>query len=232
MTIDRVNILLAEDDLSLAFMISDALEEEGYHVIHAADGPTALQLFEGNKIDLCLLDIMLPGFDGYQLAKKIRRKNDLIPLIFLSTNQAENDKIEGYNLGGDDYLGKPFSIRELLKKVDVFIRRTRKLRAEDIKIYTIHQTTFNYTEMTINTGTEAHSITQKEADLLKYFCDHPNRIIKRQEVLLEVWGKDDFFLGRSMDVYVTRIRKYLRSDPGISLETIHGIGYRFSVEAD
>jgi DNA-binding response OmpR family regulator len=224
---NKVTILFAEDDASLAFIVKDSLEEEGYKVIHFADGQSAIDCFDKTKYDLCLLDIMMPNKDGFTVAKIIRQQSDLVPILFLSTRAQEEDRIKGYDSGADDYLAKPFSMQELLKKIEVFIKRTKKLHSTNTEEYTIGSIQFNYTNLKIKNDTDTHNITQKEADLLKFLCDHQNKLLKREEVLTNVWGKDDFFLGRSMDVYMTKIRKYLKSDTTLSLETIHGIGFRF-----
>ena len=222
-------ILLAEDDTSLAFMLKDTLEEEGYTVEHCADGQMAINKFDKDKIDLCLLDIMMPHKDGYIVARKIRQQSDIVPILFLSTKIQEDDKLKGYNTGADDYLTKPFSMMELLKKVEVFLKRTKKMHSDSIQEYAINNMTFSFTDLKIITEKETFNITQKEADLLKFFCECKNKLLKREEVLLQVWGKDDFFLGRSMDVYISKLRKYFKSDPDIILETVHGIGFRFTV---
>ena len=222
-------VLFAEDDASLAFMVKDVLEEEGYKVVHCADGQTAIETFDKTKFDLCLLDIMMPNKDGYTVAKKIRQQTDVLPILFLSTKSQEGDRLKGYDTGADDYIAKPFSMPELLRKIEVFIRRTKKLHSAVPEEYSIGSLKFSPTDLKIQTHAEAFNITQKEADLLRFFCEHANKVLKREEVLLNVWGKDDFFLGRSMDVYMTKIRKYLKADPSVSLETIHGIGFRFTV---
>ena len=229
MQTNKGTILLAEDDMSLAFMVKDTLEEEGYTVVHCADGQIAINWFDKDKIDLCLLDIMMPNKDGYVVAKKIRQQTDVIPILFLSTKIQEDDKLRGYNTGADDYLTKPFSMLELLKKVEVFLRRTKKLHSDSIQEFQLNKLRFSYTDLKISSETEIFNITQKEADLLKFFCECPNKVLKREEVLINVWGKDDFFLGRSMDVYVSKLRKYFKSDPAVVLETIHGIGFRFTL---
>lgn len=225
----KASILFAEDDKSLAFMVKDALEEEGYKVVHCADGLTAIESFDKNKFDICLLDIMMPNKDGYTVAKKIRQQTDRLPIIFLSTMSREADKLKGYDTGADDYLAKPFSMQELLKKIEVFIRRSKKPVADVQREIRIGKILFEPAGMKIITAEETFNITQKENDLLKFLCQHRNKVIKRNEVLLNVWGKDDFFLGRSMDVFISKLRKYLKSDPDIVLETIHGIGFRLTV---
>jgi len=224
----KASILFAEDDKSLAFMVKDALEDEGYRVIHCADGQTAIDTFDKNKFDICLLDIMMPNKDGYSVAKKIRQQTDRMPIIFLSTKSQEADKLKGYDTGADDYLAKPFSMPELFKKIDVFIRRTKRPASTTAQEIRIGKIIFDPSTMKIVTPEGTFNITQKENDLLKFLAEHLNKVLKRNEVLINVWGKDDFFLGRSMDVFISKLRKYLRSDPDIVLETIHAVGFRLT----
>ncbi len=225
----KETILLAEDDAALAFMIKDSLEDLGYNVMHCKDGQTAIQMFVKDKIDLCILDIMMPRRDGYQVAKKIRAQSDRIPILFLSTKNQEQDRLKGYESGADDYLAKPFSMPELLKKIEIFLRRSRKTERNTVEEYHLGNIIFKYDDLQLITPDETYKITQKEASLMLFLCEHQNTLVKREEILLEVWGKDDFFLGRSMDVYMTKLRKMLRSDPNLVLETIHGVGFRFLV---
>ncbi|HNA96672.1 MAG TPA: response regulator transcription factor [Chitinophagaceae bacterium] len=224
-------ILLAEDDEHLSHLIKDELEDEGYSVTLCADGQSAIDVFDKNKFDLCLLDIMMPVKDGFTVAKKIRQQSDVIPIIFISTRALIDDKIEGYSRGADDYIVKPFNMRELLLKLDVFLRRTRKLFSEVKSEFTIGKIFFSHTDLKFESPDGVLKLKQKEADLLQFLCMHPNKILKRDEILLAVWGKDDYFLGRSMDVFMSKLRKYLKADPQVVLETIHGLGYRFSVPA-
>lgn len=225
----KATILFAEDDSSLAFIVKDTLEDEGYKVVHCADGQTAIDSFDKTKFDICLLDIMMPNKDGYTVAKKIRQQTDVMPVLFLSTKNQEEDRLKGYDTGADDYIAKPFSMPELLKKIEVFLRRSKKLHSDTIEDFTIGSILFSFVNLKIITLNETFSITQREADLLKFFCEHQNKVVKREEVLINVWGKDDFFLGRSMDVFISKLRKYLKAEPNIVLETIHGIGFRFTV---
>ncbi|HNK61313.1 MAG TPA: response regulator transcription factor [Chitinophagaceae bacterium] len=227
----KPKILLAEDDEHLSHLIKDELEDEGYSVTLCADGQSAIDVFDKNKFDLCLLDIMMPVKDGFSVAKKIRQQSDVIPIIFISTRALIDDKIEGYSRGADDYIVKPFNMRELLLKLEVFLRRTRKLFSEVKSEFTIGKIFFSHTDLKFESPDGVLKLKQKEADLLQFLCMHPNKILKRDEILLAVWGKDDYFLGRSMDVFMSKLRKYLKADPQVVLETIHGLGYRFSVPA-
>lgn len=225
-------ILLAEDDDYLRELVAEALEEENYSVQSCTNGQEAIEIFDKKAFDICLLDIMMPVKDGFTVAKKIRQQSDVIPILFISTKALIEDKVEGYQKGADDYIVKPFNMKELLLKLDVFLRRTKKLFSETKQQYTIGGIQFSYTDLRLLNSNEVFNLKQKEADLLKFLCEHPNRILKREEILLAVWGKNDYFLGRSMDVFMSKIRKYLKNDPAILLETIHGIGYRFTAPAD
>lgn len=229
MQTSKATILFAEDDSSLAFVVKDTLEDEGYKVVHCSDGQTAIDSFDKTRFDICLLDIMMPHKDGFTVAKKIRQQTDVMPVLFLSTKNQEEERLKGYDTGADDYISKPFSMPELLKKIEVFLRRTKKLHSDTIESYSLGNIVFSFTDLKITTPGETFNITQREGDLLKFFCEHPNKVIKREEVLINVWGKDDFFLGRSMDVFISKLRKYLKAEPGAILETIHGIGFRFIV---
>ena len=226
----KVKVLLAEDDMSLGYVIKDNLQDAGYEVVLCPDGQTAIEKFDKTQYDICLLDVMMPNKDGFTVARKIRQQSDMVPILFLTAKSMEEDKIKGFLTGADDYITKPFSMQELLLRMDVFIRRSRKLHADNVQEYSIGKMKFSYTDLKLHTPAETFTLTQKEADLLKFLCEHANHILKRDEVLLNVWGKDDYFLGRSMDVFMTKLRKYFKADPNIILETIHGVGFRFNAE--
>jgi len=225
----KSKILLAEDDDHLRELVKDALEDEGHKVTACANGQEAIDVFDKNKFDICLLDIMMPLKDGFTVAKKIRQQSEVIPILFISTKALIEDKIEGYQKGADDYIVKPFNIKELLLKLNVFLRRTKKMFSEEKQVYQIGDMHFSYNDLRLSSKEGIVELKQKEAELLKFLCQHPNRILKREEILIAVWNKNDYFLGRSMDVFMSRMRKYLRPDPNVVLETIHGVGYRFSV---
>ena len=216
----KTKILLVEDDTSLGYVIKDSLEECGYEVTHATDGNAGWQQFSKNFYDLILLDVNMPLKDGFTLAAQIRRKNTHIPILFITAKNMQEDKIAGFKAGGDDYITKPFSIEE------VFIKRTKGTDPDEL-IFMIGQTQFDFPNLTVKGPNTDVRLTQKEADLLRFFCLNANRVIKREEVLTKVWGKDDYFLGRSMDVFITKIRKYLKEETEIEIQTIHGVGFRF-----
>jgi DNA-binding response OmpR family regulator len=225
----KAKVLLAEDDISLSFVIKDNLQDAGYEVTHCADGELAWHQFQKKAFDICLLDINMPVRDGFSLAKKIRQLSDVMPLLFITAKSLEEDKIKGFEAGADDYITKPFSIKELLLRMEVFLRRSKKIQSDITEEYQLGKIRFAYNELKIYDTKETISLTQREADLLKFFALHTNKILKREELLLNVWGKDDYFLGRSMDVFITKLRKYLKSDSTVVLETIHGVGFRLAV---
>ncbi len=225
----KATVLLAEDDVALGFVVKDNLLQEGFDVTHCTDGEQAWQQFQKKEFDICLLDINMPIRDGFSLAKKIRQQSDVIPILFLTAKSLEEDKIKGFQHGADDYITKPFSIAELLLRMEVFLRRTKKLLADDVQEFQIGTLKFVYNELKIYTSDSVLSLTQRECDLLRFFCQHINKVLKREEVLRNVWGKEDYFLGRSMDVFITKLRKYLKADPTVVLETIHGVGFRLLV---
>ena len=223
----KANILYVEDDSSLSFVIKDNLEENGYTVVHCTDGESAWQQFMKHAFDLCLLDVMLPKKDGFTLAAQIRKKNELIPIIMLTAKNMDEDKIQGFKTGVDDYITKPFNMQELLLRMEVFLKRTKIDTNLFPQKVTLGSIVFHYEELELQTLDGTIQLTQKEADLLKYFCQHINQTLKREDILLHVWGKDDYFLGRSMDVFITKLRKHLKSEIGIEIQTIHGKGFKF-----
>lgn len=224
----KSKVLLAEDDLSLGYVIKDNLVDAGYEVALCADGQSAIDKFTKENFDICLLDVMMPNKDGFAVAKKIRQQTDQVPILFITAKSLEEDRIHGFEVGADDYITKPFSMQELLLRIDVFLRRTKKMYSEKTVNFQIGKMNFSFNDLKLSIGGTAYNMTQKEAELLLFLCEHPNRILKREEVLLNVWGKDDYFLGRSMDVFITKLRKYFRSDTTVHIETIHGMGFRLN----
>lgn len=225
---NKTKIFYVEDDETLAFLTTEALTNEGFQVDHFNNGADALNAFRKNQFDICLLDVMLPKIDGFELAKKIRENNSSIPIIFLTAKSMLDDKIEGLTIGGDDYIVKPFDMRELLLKVDIFLnRRAKTASLVDVQVAEFGSYTFDYVNLTLKHGDTTHTLTQKEGDLLRYFSDHRNTLIKRSEILEELWGRNDYFLGRSLDVFISRLRKYLSNDDRLKIENVHGVGFRF-----
>lgn len=219
-------ILYVEDDEFFARMTIRYLTRAGFEVIHCLDGAAGWEVFQNGRFDACILDIVMPGKNGFLLAKEIRKTNDNIPIIFTSVRYLEQDRIHGYVIGGDDYLVKPFNLEEMIQRVGVFLRRSKTPESDQRLQYKIGALTFDYSEMRIvhlpsNTTIQ---LPPKEAALLRFLCEHANKKLEKKYVLNEVWGDDDFFVGRSMDVYLTRLRKHFSLDPGIRLETFHSRG--------
>ncbi len=228
----KVKVLLVEDDPVLGYVVKDFLQKQDFDVTHCTDGDAAWHQFMKNIYDICLLDILLPGKkDGMELANSIRKKNEHIPIILLSSKNMDNDKIAGFETGADDYITKPYNLQELLLRVQVFLKRTKKKAEAQPMVFQIGDLNFDYTNLTLGNDEVEHQLTQREADLVRYLCMNANRVLKRDEILMNVWGKDDYFLGRSMDVFITKVRKYLRSQNVAKLQTIHGIGFKFNYNA-
>lgn len=225
-------ILLVEDDDALRFIVRDNLEENNYEVSAAEDGEVALRFFKESTFDLIILDVMLPKIDGFQVAEKIRASNMQVPIIFLTARSMTEDKIKGLTIGGDDYIPKPFSMEELLLKIKIFLRRSQAEPGNNNLQSTIKigHFIFNPEELSLSINGEVRTLTLKEAELLRFFASHSNRVLSRNEILEKVWGSDDYFLGRSLDVFISRLRKYLKDDPRIKITNLHGVGFRFSVK--
>ncbi len=222
-------ILYAEDDETLAFLTKDNLEQNNYEVIHCSDGKSALKIFEEEEFDICIFDIMMPKMDGFELAEAIRKIDIEVPIIFLSAKTLKEDRIKGLRLGADDYLVKPFSIEELLLKIEIFLKRSQKNIPTAKTIYEVGKYQFDTKNFILFTNEEKVGLTQREAELLKLFLDHKNSVLKREQILTSLWGTDDYFMGRSLDVFISRLRKILANEEGISIENLHGIGFRFSI---
>lgn len=222
----KAKILLVEDDSSLGYVIKDNLEDNGYEVIFSPDGESGWQQFMRNNVDICLLDVMLPRKDGMTLATQIRKKNDKIPILFLTAKSMDDDRIAGFKAGGDDYITKPFNMEELLLRIEVFLKHTRKNAEQPVSIFQLGNLVFDHKNLLLNNGDHKQQLTQKEADLLHYLCANANTVVKREDILMNVWGKEDYFLGRSMDVFITKIRKYLKEANGVDLQTVHGVGFK------
>lgn len=226
----KYKILYAEDDETLAFLTKDNLENH-YDVTHCTDGEMCFEAFKKNEFDLCIFDIMMPKMDGFDLAEKVRQHNADIPIIFLSAKTLKEDRIKGLRLGADDYLVKPFSIEELLLKIEIFLKRSqKKIEPTENPIYTVGKYQFDHKNYLVFTDSEKVSLTQREAELLKLFLDNKNKVLKREEILKSLWGNDDYFMGRSLDVFISRLRKILSNEEGITIENLHGIGFKFNMK--
>lgn len=226
---EGAKILYVEDDETLGFITKDNLLENGYEIDHFSNGKDALKAFEKNYYDICLLDVMLPVMDGFTLAKEIRKLNHEVPILFLTAKSMKEDRIEGLSLGGDDYITKPFSIEELILKIEVFLRR-KLIPLDEVTSFAFGRFQYDHKNLLLQKGDHSDKLTQKEGDLLKFLIENKNNIIKREEILKKLWGKNDYFLGRSMDVFISRLRKYLRQDESIDIENIHGVGFRLNIK--
>lgn len=230
MSKEKLNILLAEDDLNLGVLLVDYLETEGFQVKLCKDGELALKAFLAGSFDLCLLDVMMPKLDGFSLAKAIRLKDKEIPVIFITARSLKEDKLKGYDLGADDYISKPFDEEELLWKIKALIRRMPEHKAEKkTEVIRIGNYAFDISNQSLAINGISKRITEKESDILHYLCLHRNRVIKREEMLKDLWGENDYFLGRSLDVFITKIRKYLKEDETISIENVFKVGFIFNI---
>jgi DNA-binding response OmpR family regulator len=226
----KPQILLAEDDLNLGMLLVDYLETEGFYVKLCKDGALALKSFKTNQYDLCLLDVMLPNLDGFALAKEIRTEVKEMPIIFLSAKSLKEDKLMGYGLGADDYITKPFDEEELLWKIKAVIRRIHGYTTtKKSEIIIIGKFAFDSNNQSLSIGDKMKRITEKESDILNYLSTNRNKVLKREEILKELWGENDYFLGRSLDVFISKIRKYLKDDQDISIENVFGVGFIFNV---
>jgi two-component system, OmpR family, response regulator VicR len=227
----RARILYVEDDMTLSFVTRDNLELKGYTVDFCEDGETALEMIRDKFYDLFILDVMLPKMDGFTLAGKIRDKDSDVPILFLTARSTKEDRILGLQLGADDYITKPFSIEELVLKIEVFLRRSRIIQPVEKRQVTLNlgHYQFDVANQQLNEGTKSYRLTFRECELLKLLGENINQIVKREEILMKIWGNDQFFSSRSLDVFISRLRKLLHSDPSIRIENIHNIGYRMKI---
>jgi two-component system OmpR family response regulator len=226
----KAKILLVEDDPNFGNVLKNYLELQGYDVHLRRDGAEGLDAFQTKKYDLCILDVMMPKMDGFTLAQHIREINKQVPVIFLTAKGMKEDMLKGYRSGADDYLTKPFDTEVLLHKIDVILRRSLGLsEMEDQTSFQVGKYMFDYKMRTISDGEQSSTLSPKEAELLRLLCIHINDLLPRQKALKLIWGDDNYFNGRSMDVFVTRLRKYLKNDPSIEINTLHGKGIRLMV---
>lgn len=221
-------ILLVEDDPSLGMLMKDFLGMEGFDVVLAKDGVEGLSSYISTSFDLCLLDVMMPLMDGFTLAKKIRKKNEEVPIIFLTAKSLKEDKLNGFDLGGDDYITKPFDEDELVRRINAVLKRSYKAPEETDCQCKIGKFDFDHSNLELSLGGSVTRITKKEADVLILLCNSRNSLVKREEILVKVWGENDYFMGRSLDVFITKLRKHLKPDPTIKIENVHGVGFILS----
>lgn len=223
-----MTLLLAEDDPALGFVLKDSLEAEGYAVVWQTDGEAAWAAFQATPPNLCLLDVMLPRLDGFALAERIRAASD-VPIVFLTAKSLKEDRLKGFRLGGDDYLTKPFSIEELVLRIEAIQRRVNGGVVKNGGGISFGTYVFDAKNLKLTGPTGSTDLTQREADLLALLLRRRNEVVPREEILVQIWGKSDYFLGRSLDVFVSRLRKYLATDPSLRVVNVHGVGFRLEV---
>ena len=219
-------ILLAEDDKNLGALLNDYLNAKGYETTLVEDGQEAWLEFTKNKYDICLLDVMMPRTDGITLAYRIRETDNHIPIIFLTAKNMEKDVIDGFSAGADDYITKPFSMEELLYRIEAILRRTRGSSPDIRDEYAVGKFRFYPLTQILTIGYQSFKLTTKESELLRLLCSHRNEVLERNFALKSIWIDDNYFNARSMDVYITKLRKYLKHDPSVSILNVHGKGYK------
>ena len=226
----KANILLVEDDKNLGFMLNDYLSMEGYKVNLQRDGEAGLIAFSSHSFDLCILDIMMPIKDGFSLAKEIRKANADIPFVFLTAKTIEQDRIKGFRLGADDYITKPFSTEELKLRLEVILKRRAPNGITIKENYSIGSYTFDFANQILKHEQANRKLTKKEALVLQLLCLNMNQLVRREVALTNIWGADDYFMGRSMDVYIAKLRSYLKYDPSVSIGNVHGTGFKLETK--
>lgn len=224
----QIRLLLAEDDRNLGNILKNYLEAKGYATTLCVNGQEATETFARKEFDFCILDIMMPVKDGFTVATEIRAVNKKVPILFLTAKTLQEDKLKGFEIGADDYITKPFSMEELLLRMHAILRRTdetiKSAGAENI--YTIGIFTFDFNRQTLISKSKEQKLTSKEAGLLRLLCTHANEVLDRPTALNEIWNDDSYFNARSMDVYIVKLRKYLKGDPRVELLNVHGVGFK------
>ncbi|MFZ4581614.1 MAG: response regulator transcription factor [Paludibacter sp.] len=226
MTEEKVKILLCEDDENLGMLLREYLQTKGYDADLQPDGEAGYKAFTRNKYDMCVFDVMMPKKDGFQLAADIRSVNSEVPIIFLTAKSMKEDILQGFKLGADDYLSKPFSMEELLYRIESILRRVRGKKVKEAVIYSIGKFTFDAQKQTLSIDGDSKKLTTKESELLNLLAANANSILERNFALKTIWVDDNYFNARSMDVYITKLRKLLKDDENVAIINIHGKGYK------
>ncbi|HMU98695.1 MAG TPA: response regulator transcription factor [Chitinophagales bacterium] len=227
---NNIKILLVEDDVNLGFIVKDNLEEKGYTVTHCTNGLDAEREIYNQIFNIYVFDVMLPKKDGFTLATELREKGDTTPIIFLTAKEMQEDKIKGLSIGADDYMTKPFNFEELVLRIDAILRRTLQSDFTS-KIHTIGQFEFDVDNLTLVINQETRNLTKKEAALLEQLILNVNLPVKRETLLNKIWKDNSYFAGRSMDVYITKLRKYLSDDPNVEIQNMHGVGFKLVIKS-
>ena len=226
MSEEKVKILLCEDDENLGMLLREYLQTKGYDADLQPDGDAGYKAFTRGKYDLCVLDVMMPKKDGFSLAADIRVMNGEIPIIFLTAKSMKEDILQGFKLGADDYLSKPFSMEELLYRIESIMRRVKGKKPKDVVVYQLGEFSFDTQKQTLTIGGDVQKLTTKESELLSLLASNVNNILERNYALKTIWVDDNYFNARSMDVYITKLRKLLKADPNVAIINIHGKGYK------
>ncbi len=225
MKLNRYNILLVEDDINLGFLLLEFLQFNGFDVKLFRDGEGGYNAFKNNHFDFCILDIMLPSMDGVTLAARIKKLNEKIPVIFLTAKSLKEDKIKGFKIGVDDYITKPFDEEELLYRIKAILKRTKGFNSGNAdSTFKIGHYSFNYKNQLLSSKGNSRRLTSKESNILRFLCISKNNIVRREDLLMSVWGDDDYFIGRSLDVFISKLRRYLNDDPSVKIECIPKVG--------
>ncbi len=223
---DKLKILLCEDDENLGMLLREFLQAKGFYADLCNDGDKGYKAFLKGKYDLCVLDVMMPKKDGFTLAQEIRAVNRDVPIIFLTAKNLKEDVLQGFKIGADDYIPKPFSMEELVSRIGAILRRVRGKKEKDVTVYPIGKYTFDTQKQTLLADGKVQKLTTKECELLSLLCQHMNEILERNFALKSIWIDDNYFNARSMDVYITKLRKLLKDDPSVEIINIHGKGYK------
>jgi len=229
MELIKAHILLAEDDDNLGLLLQEYLNAKGYKTDLFANGEAALKAFKNSSYDLCLLDVMMPLMDGFTLAKEIRIINEKVPVVFLTAKSLKNDVVEGFKIGADDYITKPFSMEELLFRVEAILRRTKGLIVQEKTSFTIGEYVFNADTQELVYKDKVIKLTTKESELLLLLCQNINQVLDRNFALKKIWFDESYYNARSMDVYITRLRKHLSEDPRIEIMNVHSKGFKLII---
>jgi DNA-binding response OmpR family regulator len=225
---EKTKVLLVEDDSNLGNLLKDYLEDKGYSTVLAVNGKQGYDVFSKDKFNICILDVMMPIKDGFTLAKEIRAVDPNVPIVFLTAKSMKEDAIEGFKMGADDYITKPFSMEELLLRVKAIIRRTenKNIKNSDQNEFKIGNYHFDYSHQILSINGGSQKLTTKEAELLRLLCINANEVLDRNFALKTIWKDDNYFSGRSMDVYIAKLRKYLKDDSNVELINVHGKGFK------
>ena len=226
---DNIKIMLCEDDENLGMLLREYLQAKGFSAELYPDGEAGYRAFMKQKYDICILDVMMPKKDGFTLAQEIRQANADVPIIFLTAKQLKEDILEGFKIGADDYITKPFSMEELVFRVEAILRRVRGKKNKESSVYRVGNFTFDTQKQLLTIGDKQTKLTTKENELLALLCCHANEILQRDFALKTIWIDDNYFNARSMDVYITKLRKHLKDDPQIEIINIHGKGYKLII---